>query len=339
MSSTNRTTPYRREHGTRACYVSGVDVASDPCRCDACRAANNAYAKSQQQRVVSDLVPAGPIRTHLLELGEAGVGKRTIAATSGTSLSQITKIRTGKSKRVRRATAAALLAVSPADAVGSSLVDAAATWARIDEMVAAGLSKRAIARQVVSPTAHSLQLRRDRTTAASASAIKVFYEQWKADQAASMSADERAEAHRESLALTEELYGTLAEIVEERNEQNPWRRDAACRGLPPDIFFPVRGQTAAAALKICHSCTARTQCLASNMHRLDGVVGGKTARQRRTLRANASDEMAKRIKAEGNGVQYEHGTRARYNTGCRCRPCTAANADYNRNHRRRRRAA
>ena len=24
----------------------------------------------------------------------------------------------------------------------------------------------------------------------------------------------------------------------------------------------------------------------------------------------------------------DHGTRARYNRGCRCKPCTAANADY-----------
>ncbi len=333
MSSTNRTTPYRREHGTRACYVSGVDVASDPCRCDACRAANNAYAKSQQQRVVSDLVPAGPIRTHLLELGEAGVGKRTIAATSGKSLSQIAKIRTGKSKRVRRATAAALLAVSPADAVGSSLVDATATWARIDEMVAAGLSKRAIARQVVSPTAHSLQLRRDRITAAKAHAIKVFYEQWKADQAPSMSAAERDAARRESLALTEELYGKFTETVEERNEQNSWRRDAACRGLPPDIFFPVQGAGSAEALKVCHSCTARTQCLDANLAKREGVYGGTTVRQRRALRVDALKELAKRIELEGDGIQFEHGTRSRYKKGCRCDPCIDASTRYNREHR------
>ena len=54
-------------------------------------------------------------------------------------------------------------------------------------------------------------------------------------------------------------------------------------GLPLGMFFPSHGQTAAAARRVCATCTVRPECL--NYARADtdtaGVWGGTTERERR----------------------------------------------------------
>ena len=64
-----------------------------------------------------------------------------------------------------------------------------------------------------------------------------------------------------------------------------WRQRAACRGVDPDIFYPVSEDDAAEAKNICDQCTVRETCLEfalANRER-DGVWGGATERERRRM--------------------------------------------------------
>jgi WhiB family redox-sensing transcriptional regulator len=64
-----------------------------------------------------------------------------------------------------------------------------------------------------------------------------------------------------------------------------WRQRAACRGVDPDVFYPVSDEEAEAAKAICAQCTVREACLEyalANRER-DGVWGGATERERRRL--------------------------------------------------------
>ena len=64
-----------------------------------------------------------------------------------------------------------------------------------------------------------------------------------------------------------------------------WRQRGACRGLDPDIFYPVADEDAARAKAICDICPVREPCLeyalANREH--EGVWGGATERERRRL--------------------------------------------------------
>ena len=61
---------------------------------------------------------------------------------------------------------------------------------------------------------------------------------------------------------------------------------AACRGLDPNLFFPVKGNNAAAAVAVCRDCPVRVECLAWAVESNEdqGVWGGASVKQRRALR-------------------------------------------------------
>lgn len=64
-----------------------------------------------------------------------------------------------------------------------------------------------------------------------------------------------------------------------------WRQHGACRGVDPDIFYPVTDEEADQAKAICATCPVREPCLEyalANRER-DGVWGGATERERRRL--------------------------------------------------------
>jgi WhiB family transcriptional regulator, redox-sensing transcriptional regulator len=64
-----------------------------------------------------------------------------------------------------------------------------------------------------------------------------------------------------------------------------WRQRAACRGVDPDVFYPVTDEEAEEAKSICGICPVRESCLEyalANRER-DGVWGGATERERRRL--------------------------------------------------------
>ncbi len=64
-----------------------------------------------------------------------------------------------------------------------------------------------------------------------------------------------------------------------------WRQRAACRGVDPDIFYPLTDEGAEDAKAVCAQCAVRESCLEwalSNRER-DGVWGGATERERRRI--------------------------------------------------------
>lgn len=64
-----------------------------------------------------------------------------------------------------------------------------------------------------------------------------------------------------------------------------WRQRAACRGVDPDIFYPVTDEDAEDAKAICRACPVQEACLewALRVREKDGVWGGATERERRRI--------------------------------------------------------
>jgi WhiB family redox-sensing transcriptional regulator len=69
---------------------------------------------------------------------------------------------------------------------------------------------------------------------------------------------------------------------------NPsWREFARCRGVDPEVFYPVSDDDEAAeeAKSICAACPVREPCLefALSTREKNGVWGGLTERERRRV--------------------------------------------------------
>jgi WhiB family redox-sensing transcriptional regulator len=64
-----------------------------------------------------------------------------------------------------------------------------------------------------------------------------------------------------------------------------WRQKAACRGLDPEIFYPVSEEEADPAKAVCGGCAVRTPCLeyALSNREHDGIWGGATEKERRRI--------------------------------------------------------
>lgn len=64
-----------------------------------------------------------------------------------------------------------------------------------------------------------------------------------------------------------------------------WRQRAACRGVDPDIFYPVSDEDAEDAKAICATCPVQQLCLdwALASREKEGVWGGATERERRRI--------------------------------------------------------
>lgn len=92
-----------------------------------------------------------------------------------------------------------------------------------------------------------------------------------------------------------------------------WRDRALCRGVDPELFFPVgTGQLAqrqtAQAKAVCAGCPVVAPCLAFALAHLgEGIAGGSTPAERTVLRghsvkrtaASARREMAVQLRAQG----------------------------------------
>lgn len=76
-------------------------------------------------------------------------------------------------------------------------------------------------------------------------------------------------------------------IKEERSHHMnmSWRQRGACRGLDPDIFYPLDEDEPDEAKAICAICPVREPCLefALSSREAEGVWGGATARERRRM--------------------------------------------------------
>lgn len=134
------------EHGTYTGYTCGG------CRCVDCRRANRDYERARTRFRLAvaygmaepDLVDAADTRAHVQGLQASGMGYRAIAAASGVSVTVIARLlqydTSRPAQRVRRATVAKLLAVSPQIA-GGRLISAGASGRKVRALVAAGYSR------------------------------------------------------------------------------------------------------------------------------------------------------------------------------------------------------
>lgn len=79
-----------------------------------------------------------------------------------------------------------------------------------------------------------------------------------------------------------------------------WMADAACRGMDPRLFFPGRGQAAAGEHKlakaVCRACPVLKDCrqyaLNASDPLVDGIWGGTSEKERKTLRAKKRRAVA-----------------------------------------------
>lgn len=65
-----------------------------------------------------------------------------------------------------------------------------------------------------------------------------------------------------------------------------WVEQAACAGVDPDLFFPDRGASRAAARRVCAGCPVRAECLEYALEAGEkfGVWGGTSEKERRAMR-------------------------------------------------------
>ncbi|HMC39164.1 MAG TPA: WhiB family transcriptional regulator [Acidimicrobiales bacterium] len=73
--------------------------------------------------------------------------------------------------------------------------------------------------------------------------------------------------------------------TKDNNKVPVWRQKAACRGVDPDIFYPVSDEEAEDAKAICRQCPVQGLCLewALTNREKEGVWGGATERERRRI--------------------------------------------------------
>ena len=166
-------------HGTRGRYVSG-------CRCEPCTEANRLYGRARdrhQRRVAYGIeeprpervIDATEARDYLRWLASVGVGSRVVARRAGLTRTTVREIAIGDRARCLPETAEKILAVGKYDRSSGARVDAADTWRKIDELLARGWTRKAIAQRIVSPTAVQLQIGRDEVRASTAEKVAALY--------------------------------------------------------------------------------------------------------------------------------------------------------------------
>ncbi len=67
---------------------------------------------------------------------------------------------------------------------------------------------------------------------------------------------------------------------------DPWRLEAACRGMGAELFHPHETDdvSRSLALSICRECEVRPECLEANIGEDHGIWGATTPDERRRLR-------------------------------------------------------
>jgi hypothetical protein len=183
--------------GTHSCYsLCG-------CRCWPCVTARSDYDQKRHKANAygkSLMVDAEPVREHVRSLmckgkrgaHHKGVGLKQIVKVSGVAQGTLWKLmygapdRKGPSRKVRRATAEKLLAVTFDDVADGTSLPGRETLRQVDEMVAGGFAKAELARYLTgNPKAYALQVGQSgRVSAGNARKIEELYRRWKAGEIA-----------------------------------------------------------------------------------------------------------------------------------------------------------
>lgn len=72
--------------------------------------------------------------------------------------------------------------------------------------------------------------------------------------------------------------------------REPWMSEALCAETAPELFFPEKGTSSAAAKRLCAACDVRGRCLeyALTNNLQDGIYGGRSPKERARLRRSAA---------------------------------------------------
>lgn len=152
----------RRAHGTNARYRWGEvgDDYRNGCRCYECTTAGVLYQKRWEVRKARGVEPYVDVSeglAHLEFLRGNGVGLRTVSEVSGVPRSSLRLILRGDRTKVRPETLAAILGVHLGHAKPGAVVDGARTVALVEDLVAIGWTKGAIA-QALGASKKALQV-------------------------------------------------------------------------------------------------------------------------------------------------------------------------------------
>jgi hypothetical protein len=167
-----------REHGTYTCYRWGPEPGQDwhrGCRCEACRQAAATYNKILERRRlkgIETLFDNTEAREHLRWLSGKGVGLRTVQERSGIGRTTLQSILSGRARRSRAETIAAILAVGTHVRAPGGLVDARPTWQLLEDMLRYGYTQGYLAKRL-GATYHRpvLQISRDMVLQSTADAV------------------------------------------------------------------------------------------------------------------------------------------------------------------------
>ncbi|MFP5225015.1 MAG: WhiB family transcriptional regulator [Actinomycetota bacterium] len=68
------------------------------------------------------------------------------------------------------------------------------------------------------------------------------------------------------------------------NEQD-WQKQGLCRGIEPEVFFPVAEEDAWRAKEICNACPVKEPCLINSLKNREryGVWGGVSEKERQDM--------------------------------------------------------
>lgn len=122
------------------------------------------------------LVSAERARAHLLELSEAGVGRRAVAAASDVGATVLQEIRAGRQTRIRADTERRILAVDAAARADSSLVDWHETWRAVRQLQRWGWTLGRISQEGLGNRMAALQLNGSKVLARTEHAIRQLLE-------------------------------------------------------------------------------------------------------------------------------------------------------------------
>jgi len=92
---------------------------------------------------------------------------------------------------------------------------------------------------------------------------------------------------RVSLTETKRVKVDIDIFIPFDPDKNGWKGKARCKGLPPTMFFPERGQMVPPSVrKMCAACEVREECLefAVLSNEQYGIWAGTSIKQRRRLR-------------------------------------------------------
>ena len=69
------------------------------------------------------------------------------------------------------------------------------------------------------------------------------------------------------------------------DDRDDWQAQGLCRGVEPEVFFPISEEDAWRAKEICTACSVRESCLAFSLTNREryGVWGGVTEKERQDL--------------------------------------------------------